>query len=86
MTSSAARRFDPARRLVSMRLAKALTVELCGTVRRTGADELEFSHWSMPRPCIVGATRTETSDALVVWLRHLYQNRAALRRAFGFTE
>lgn len=69
-----------------MRFAEDLTVELGGTVTRTGRDELEFAHWSIPRHCIVATTRTETSDALIAWLRHLCRNRAALRRAVGFPE
>lgn len=69
-----------------MRSAEVATVALGGVVRRTGSDELEFSHWSMQRRVVASTTRTETSDVLIAWLRHLYRNRAALRRAFGFTE
>lgn len=86
MSRRVASMFDPARRKFSMRFAENLTVELGGNVIRTGRDELEFAHWSMARVCIVNATRTETSDALIAWLRHLCRNRAALRRAVGFPE
>ncbi len=69
-----------------MRSADLATLALGGAVRRTGSDELEFSHWSMTRKVVANTTRGETSDVVIAWLRHLYRNRAALRRAFGFSE
>jgi len=71
-------------RRIPMRAAEVATVALGGVVRRTGSDELEFSHWSMARKVVAKTTRRETSDVLIAWLRHLYRNRAALRRALGF--
>lgn len=61
-----------------------MTLAMCGRVRRNGAEDLVFSHPLMSRRVSAKATRRETSDALIVWLRHLSFIRARLRAELGF--
>lgn len=78
--------FARSRKILRMRDVKRIVVELGGSFRYNNRAELIFEHPLTPVHVVTKATRLESNDKLLTWIRNLCRARAELRGALGFDE
>lgn len=86
MTHPCASDFARSKKILRMRDVKRIIVELGGEFHYNNRAELVFTHPLTPLHVVTRATRLESNDKLLTWIRNLCRARAELRGAFGFDE
>jgi len=76
--------FARSRKILRMKDVKRLVVELGGSFHYNNRAELVFDHPLTPIHVITKATRLESNDKLLTWVRNLCRARAELRKALEF--